>query len=48
VVDPGPRRVWVFTGITTLSMLTEVDTLIGTGLLAEFQLPVAEIFADLD
>jgi Uma2 family endonuclease len=48
VVDPARRRVWVFTSITSLSVLTDADTLVGTGLLAEFQLPVAEIFADLD
>ena len=48
MVDPGRRRVWVFTGITELSLLTEADALAGTGLLAEFRIPVAEIFADLD
>ena len=39
VVDPGRRHVWVFTGITEMSLLTEADTLAGTGLLAEFRAP---------
>ena len=46
VVEPGTKTVLVFRTPTDLSKLSEADTLRGEGILGEFALPLAELFAD--
>ena len=47
VVEPKPRRVLVYRDATTAETLGEADTLRGTGVLAGFELALADLFADL-
>ncbi|MDX1522854.1 MAG: Uma2 family endonuclease [Anaerolineae bacterium] len=46
VVEPENRAVRRYRSVTDVQKLTETDTLIGDGILAGFELPVAEIFAE--
>ena len=47
VVEPKPRRVLVYRDATTAETLGEADALRGTGVLAGFELALADLFADL-
>jgi Uma2 family endonuclease len=47
-IDPDARTVSVYTDPTTVTVLTETDTLDGGAVLPGFTLPLQELFAQLD
>lgn len=46
VVEPENRVVRLYRSTTKAQKLSEADTLVGEGVLADFELPVAEIFVE--
>jgi Uma2 family endonuclease len=47
-IDPDARTVAVYTSATDVTTLTETDTLDGGSVLPGFQLPLRDLFAELD